>query len=124
MDKLADLIDTALEISVIGSFSRIGPLLRRRFDGWSPPPPHALTGRTVVVTGPTSGLGLETAHRLAAAGARVLLLGRDEERLRALSAELSAAHGEDRFPTVVADMSSLASVRAAVERILASEERL
>ena len=38
--------------------------------------------------------------------------------------ELVAAHGEDRFPTVVADMSSIAAVRAAVTRIRESEPRL
>jgi NAD(P)-dependent dehydrogenase (short-subunit alcohol dehydrogenase family) len=44
--------------------------------------------------------------------------------LEALRTELMATHSDDRFPCVVADMSSLASVREAVERVRASEGRL
>lgn len=118
------LVDDGLEISVVGSFSRIGPAVRRRIFRWAPPPPGALVGRTVVVTGPTSGLGRETAGAMAELGARVILLGRSEERLRSLRDELVRRHGDDRFPIVVADMGSLASVRAAVAAILETEERL
>jgi dehydrogenase/reductase SDR family member 12 len=124
MNTLSDLIDATLEISVIGSFSRIGPTIRRRLYGWSPPSADALAGRTTLVTGPTSGLGSATAHALAAAGARVVLLGRDEDRLSELSRDLTEAHGEPRFPIVVADMGSLTSVRAAVKHVLATEQRL
>ena len=77
MDNARDLVDAALEISVVGSFSRIGPAVRRRLDGWSAPPPAVLAGRTVVVTGPTSGLGLAATKALAGLGARVVLVGRD-----------------------------------------------
>ena len=76
------------------------------------------------MTGPTSGLGLATTRALGTLGARVVLLGRDADRLARLSEELTLTHGEARFPTVVADMGSLASVRAAVDAILASETRL
>jgi NAD(P)-dependent dehydrogenase (short-subunit alcohol dehydrogenase family) len=124
MDGYERLVDAALEISVVGSFSRIGPAVRRRLDGWTAPPSAALAGRTILVTGPTSGLGLAATWALAAVGARVVLVGRDEGRLRALSEDLSAVHGDARFPMVVADMGSLASVRAAVDRILATEVRL
>jgi NAD(P)-dependent dehydrogenase (short-subunit alcohol dehydrogenase family) len=124
MNTLSDLIDATLEISVVGSFSRIGPAIRRRVYGWSAPNAHSLAGRTALVTGPTSGLGSATASALAAAGARVVLLGRDEDRLRELNRDLSAKHGEDRFPIVVVDMGSLTSVRAGVGQILATEERL
>lgn len=124
MNGVRSVVDAALEISVVGSFSRIGPLVRRRLNGWTAPPPTALAGRTVIVTGPTSGLGRAATRALAAAGARVVLVGRDEGRLRALSEDLTAVHGDARFPIVVSDMGSLASVRAAVDRILATEARL
>ena len=39
------------------------------------------TGKVVLVTGGSSGIGLATAHRLAAAGAITLICGRDEARL-------------------------------------------
>lgn len=122
--RLATLVDWALEASVVGSFTRIGPAVRARLFGWRQPPPGALAGRTVLVTGPTSGLGRAIAFDLADLGARVILVGRSERRLDAVRAVLVARHGEDRFPVVVADMSSLASVRTAVGRVLASEPRL
>jgi NAD(P)-dependent dehydrogenase (short-subunit alcohol dehydrogenase family) len=118
------LIDDLLEITVVGSFTRIGSAARRRLFGWSDPPPGALAGRTVLVTGPTSGLGRAATLEFAALGARVILVGRDEGKLRALRDELVESHGDDRFPIVVADMGSVESVRAAAEQILATETRL
>ncbi len=119
-----DLIDDALEITVVGSFTRLGYLARRRLYGWVDPRPDALAGRTALITGPTSGIGRATADALAAQGARLILVGRSPDRLQAVADALRAIHGEDRFPVIVADMSSLASVRSAVETIRASEPRL
>jgi dehydrogenase/reductase SDR family member 12 len=119
-----DVIDGLLELAVIPSFSVIGARVRRRLWGWSDPAPDALAGRTVLVTGATGGLGRATAGRMASLGARVILLGRDADKLEALQSELATATGELRYPTVVADMSSLESVRAAVEAIRAAEVRL
>ena len=53
-----------------------------------------VTGRRVLVTGASSGLGLAMARALAHAGARVALTGRDEERLRAALATLSGSRGD------------------------------
>lgn len=117
-------IDALLELSVVGSFSRVGPAVRRRLFGWTSPPAGSLAGRTVLVTGPTSGLGLAATRMIAGLGARVVLVGRSEQRLARVRAELVATHGEDRFPIVLADMASLDSVRAAAARVLASEARL
>jgi NAD(P)-dependent dehydrogenase (short-subunit alcohol dehydrogenase family) len=64
------------------------------------------SGRTVVVTGANSGLGLETSRALAAAGARVIMAVRDVERGRRAAAEVG---GEAEV--VRLDLSDLASVR-------------
>ncbi|MDQ3127539.1 MAG: SDR family NAD(P)-dependent oxidoreductase [Chloroflexota bacterium] len=117
-------VDALLELSVVGSFSRFGPTVRRQVDSWTDPPPGSLVGRTALVTGPTSGLGRVTACALADLGARVVLVGRNREKLEDVAAELRTRTGEDRFPTVVADLGSLASVRAAVAVILATEDQL
>src|SRR6187397_1339652 len=121
---IQQLIDDALEIAVIPSFSRIGYAVRRRIFAWTPAHEGSLRGRTILITGPTSGLGRVTAGALAALGARLILVGRDADKLVAVRDNLVAEHGEDRFRTVVADMASLASVGAAAERILGSESRL
>ena len=118
------LIDDGLEVTVVGSFTSIGYRVRCRLYGWTPPPAGALDGRTVLITGPTSGLGRAATDALAALGARVILVGRSRERLALVRDDLVAAHGEDRFPIVVADMSSLASVRAAVAEVIETEQRL
>lgn len=124
MPALADVLDVLLEVSIVGSFGRPGYLVRRARFEWPDPLPAALDGRTVLVTGPTSGLGRATAESMASLGARVVLVGRSSERLERVRSDLIARHGEDRFPSVVTDMSSLASVRGAVGEVLATEPRL
>ncbi|ALE78053.1 protochlorophyllide oxidoreductase [Pseudonocardia sp. AL041005-10] len=69
-----------------------------------------LSGRTVVVTGTTSGLGRALAARFVRAGARVQMTARDEVRGRAAARE---AGGE----LVLLDLADLASVRAAAAEI-------
>jgi NAD(P)-dependent dehydrogenase (short-subunit alcohol dehydrogenase family) len=64
------------------------------------------TGRTVIVTGANSGLGLETSRALAAAGARVIMTARDPERGRRAVAEV-----DGRAELAQLDLSDLASVR-------------
>ena len=122
--NLRDLVDGLLEISVVGSFSRPGYLARRALFGWADPGPGTLADRTVLITGPTSGLGRATAEAFAQAGARVILVGRNAARLQRVRGELIERTGEDRYPIVVADMSDLASVRAAVMEISRSESKL
>jgi dehydrogenase/reductase SDR family member 12 len=119
-----ELIDELLEISIVGSFSRQGYLVRRKLFDWQDPEPGSLAGRTALVTGATSGLGRAATDQLAALGARVVLLSRTAEKLEAVRDELVVVHGEDRFPIVAADMSSLESVSGAVDHIRKTEQGL
>jgi NAD(P)-dependent dehydrogenase (short-subunit alcohol dehydrogenase family) len=74
-----------------------------------------LSGREAVVTGGYSGIGYETARALAAAGARVVIAGRDPRRGEAAARRLDAARGG---PVVYRhlDLARLASVSAWAER--------
>ncbi len=67
------------------------------------------TAKTALVTGSTDGLGRAVARALASRGYRLWLHGRNEERGRALTEEITAQGGEARF--VRADLASLSEVR-------------
>ena len=118
------LADDLLEVLVVPSFTRTGFAIRRRLFAWDDAESFPLTGRTVVLTGPTSGLGRAAAGSFARMGARLVLVGRDAGRLERTRGELLAETPGAGVITVVADMSSLASVRAAAAEILAREPRL
>jgi NAD(P)-dependent dehydrogenase (short-subunit alcohol dehydrogenase family) len=72
-----------------------------------------LDGRAAVVTGASSGMGVEFARALAAAGARVVLAARRKERLDALAEEIRKAGGEAL--AVACDVGREADVDALVE---------
>jgi dehydrogenase/reductase SDR family protein 12 len=124
MNLMRSALDDLLEILVVPSFSRLGYAARRRLFAWEDPETWSLAGRTVVLTGPTSGLGHEAARSIARMGARLVLVGRDRARLELTRSELATETGNEAITTVVADMSSLASVRAAADEILAREPRI
>src|SRR3712207_3520376 len=83
-----------------------------------------LNGTTILVTGATDGLGKRVARELAGKGATVLLHGRNSERLEAALEDIRKETGSERLGSYLADLSSLAQVRALAERILSDQVRL
>jgi NAD(P)-dependent dehydrogenase (short-subunit alcohol dehydrogenase family) len=76
-----------------------------------------LSGKRVIITGATSGIGRVTAERLAARGATLVLACRSEERTRPVLEEIRSKGGEASF--VPLDLGDLASVRGCAEQIMA-----
>jgi retinol dehydrogenase 14 len=83
-----------------------------------------MTGKTVLVTGGTSGIGKATARQLAAKGARVLLVGRDSAKVDATVREIKDATGNSAVEGLVADLSSRASIRALAREVITRVEHL
>jgi NAD(P)-dependent dehydrogenase (short-subunit alcohol dehydrogenase family) len=82
-------------------------------------------GRTAVITGASSGLGVETATVLAQRGAHVLLACRDLDKAeRAAGLIRTRAAGQGQVSAVHLNLASLASVRAAAREISATCPRL
>jgi len=80
--------------------------------------------RVALVTGGTAGIGLETARGLLRAGFRVIISGRDADRLVAARRELAPTHPATLVDTVRADFASLAEVRAMADTVLRQCERI
>ncbi|MEJ5868767.1 SDR family NAD(P)-dependent oxidoreductase [Pseudokineococcus sp. 5B2Z-1] len=81
--------------------------------------PGAGAGRTVLVTGASSGIGWHAARRLAALGARVLLGSRDAVRGERAAAALRARVPGADVAVVALDLADLRSVRAAAADVVA-----
>lgn len=65
-----------------------------------PPPNFDLSGKVAVITGASSGMGEEIAKEVAASGARVVIVGRNEERLSRVATEIRD-EGNDCHPLQV-----------------------
>jgi NAD(P)-dependent dehydrogenase (short-subunit alcohol dehydrogenase family) len=82
-----------------------------------------MDGKTVLITGSTDGVGRYVATKLAAAGAKVLIHGRDKARAKTLSDAIKRAGGFE--PTFYqADLSSLADTERLGDAVLADHKRL
>jgi retinol dehydrogenase 12 len=74
-----------------------------------------LAGRTIVITGATSGVGRALAHALARQGARVVVASRDPERTRAVRDAIRAEGGD--AAALELDLADFASVRRAAREV-------
>ncbi len=78
---------------------------------------HLINGRTVVITGASSGIGRATALKVAAAGGVPLLVARGVEKLETLREEIEAAGGTAHVYS--ADLSDMDAIEEVVARVLA-----
>jgi len=89
--------------------------------GWTTELIPSQSGRLVVITGATGGLGYETALAFSAAGAEVLLTGRNPDKGAAAMSRLRAAHPQANARFAQLDVASLASVAAFADHMLGEE---
>lgn len=120
-------VDTAMDAVVAPGFSRVGILVRRRLGKWDDIDAE-MTGRVVLITGASSGLGRAAAISLGALGADLVLVGRHRERLDAAAeaAAVAAARKGHHIATTtfIADLSRLSDARALVADVLGRFDRL
>jgi NAD(P)-dependent dehydrogenase (short-subunit alcohol dehydrogenase family) len=92
--------------------------------GWTAAEVPDQTGRTALVTGANSGVGLEVARVLTERGARVLLACRDRAKATAAAHSLNAGGGAGWAEVVVLDLADLDSVGKCATDVMRQIERL
>lgn len=91
-----------------------------RTDTWLRTHTHSLAGRRVAITGPTGGLGRELCRYMAAMGAELVLLGRNEAAMHALQQELEQANPGTAIRCIRLDLENIEQVRAACDALEAA----
>jgi len=80
--------------------------------------------KIVLITGATSGIGKETARKLAEMGAELVLVARDEEKLNNTIKEITASTGNTKLDYFRCDLSSMNDIRQMTDRFLQKYNRL
>ncbi len=85
---------------------------------------RSMSGKTILITGATGGIGRAAATGLASMGARVGITGRDRARAEEAAALISRESGNPAVDVFVADMSSQTEVHRLAREVLATYPRL
>lgn len=80
--------------------------------------------KTILITGSTDGIGLETAKMLVSQGHHVLIHGRNPVKLADVESTLSALSGEGRVESYLADLSRLSDVEALAKSVAERHDQL
>ena len=83
-----------------------------------------ISGKTVLITGATSGIGLEASAKLAGMGAELVLVARDRARGEAAVAAVKRRSGSRAVALMRCDFTSLAQIRALAADVVASRPKL
>ena len=114
---VSSCISKALDAAVVPGFSKIGYRVRQLIGNWQPISSFDLRGKTVVITGPTSGLGEQVARQLTVTGANLVLVARNEEKCARVIDEITPLCTGNKPVFVRAEMGDLESVRSACAAI-------
>ena len=83
----------------------------------------SMQGKVCVITGATSGVGYESAKKLAEGGASLVMLSRNKEKAERVSAQLQKDYNA-QVDIIIADLSDLKQVRKAAEQILTRHPKI
>jgi len=83
-----------------------------------------MNGKTVLITGASAGVGLQSALGLARLGAEVVTVGRDERRTAQAAAFVKSQTGNQAISYLLADLSSLKDVRKLAQQFRDNYEKL
>ncbi len=117
-------LDCVIDKTIIGGlpgFTKWG--FRKHRKRWNPMV-VSMEGKTVVITGATSGIGQAAATRLAHLGARVVMVARDGEKAEKTRKQITAATGNDNLGIYLADMGSGRNVISAAKELSRQEARI
>lgn len=115
-------VRTLLDRSIIGglpAFTRFGIIFSKKSRK---PVVSDLKGKTVVLTGGTSGIGLAAAEGIAHRGARLILMARDLEKANLVRHSLITKTGNDAIEIRYADMADLKTVKQAAQDLVNREQ--
>ena len=133
MDALKDCLSSAVQehagklktLALCGALAVGGLYLLRKWAAGGVCRSQAkLDGKTVIITGANTGIGLETAVDLAKRNARVILACRSVERGETAAVEVRKRSDNDNVVFVQLDLASLDSVRKFAAKILEEEPRI
>ena len=114
---MSDFFSSLLDTAIVPGFSRIGFLARSRINHWDQVSRYDLSGKVVVITGPTSGLGKECVRILAPTGAQLVLVARNKEKCQDVISSIRNICTGPEPMCVVAEMGDLPSVGRAAREI-------
>jgi len=83
-----------------------------------------MTGKVVVITGATSGIGRVAAEKLAGLGARMVVIARDQARGAATLGRLRSINGSAKHTIHYADLSRISEMKRVAAEVVAAEPRI
>ncbi len=117
-------LDNWLDAAIVPGYTNVGYRIRRALM-WNPIDLDVdLSGKVIAITGANSGIGFAAAQALAQRGATIYVLARNLERGEEARTRLIRATRNPHIYFEQIDLSSLASVRGCVDRLLAQTNRL
>ncbi len=121
---VAGVVDALIEAPIAPSFTKVGYQLRSRLYRWTPLASYDLSGRTIVVTGATSGLGRQAVEQFARLGAHVVISGRNAAKATRVRSEIAVRTGSSDLSIACADMSEPEQVNAMADELLVKHQRI